>query len=78
MAQPVSDIKAKQKKQAAELLKNPVFVQISEELDTQYYQRWSDTLDQVKRDELYNLANGVREVLRMIKYLAEQKLEYKH
>lgn len=80
MAQPqASDIKIKQvKKHAEALLKNPVFIQISEEIDTQHYQRWADALDATKRDELWHKANAIRELLSMIKYLAEQRLDYEH
>lgn len=82
MAQPQpSDINTKQvKKDAEALLKNPVFNSICEDLDTQHYQRWAENLDREKRDELWLKANAIRELLHMIKYLAEQqiRMEPKH
>ncbi len=76
-----SEIGTKQvKKDAEALLKNPVFRQITEDLDTQHYQRWAEQLKPAERDELWFKANAIRELLHMIKYLAEQQIrvESKH
>ncbi len=74
----VNKQKEQNKLQAQALLDNPVFIQISEQLDTQYYQRWSDNMDEVQRHELWHQANAIREFLGMVKHLATQKVEYDH
>jgi hypothetical protein len=63
---------------AEKLLNNRVFLQICEELDTQYYKRWADNLDQIQREALWFQADAVREILRLVKSLATERVEYEH
>ena len=68
------------KREAQALLDNRVFQQITEDLDTQYYQRWADNKKSTERDELWNQASAMRDLLGMIKYLANAQIdpEYGH
>ena len=65
----------KDQKHASDLLANPMLHDICEQLDTQYYQRWCDELDPAKREMIWNKANGIREVLGLIKHMAQGEID---
>lgn len=54
---------------------NPKLRELAEELDTEYYQRWVEEPDHDKREAIWNKANGLREVLSLIRHMATSKAE---
>ncbi len=61
---------AERKKLAAEIVNNPLFDEIAEELDVAYYQRWVEATEKNKREWIHAHATALREVLALLRFIA--------
>ncbi len=56
---------------SAELLNNPVFREIAQDMDRSFYEQWQGSEDAEDREELWRQIRSVRLVLGTIKIMAQ-------
>ncbi len=61
---------AERKRLADEIVNNPLFEEIAEELDVAYYQRWVEATEKNKREWTHAHATALREVLALLRFIA--------
>ena len=57
---------------AKQLEGNPLLHEIAEQLDTEYYARWAESTSLEQREAIHRKAQGIREVLALIRHLAAE------